>query len=110
MREQAHSCCILIARKELKINGNWYTHIDYDKFFELLQEKKEFGFKDYMKQTPKGLSLELKNKDLIQKKQSLLKIEIKIKQKNRKKEKMIFCNKRSIKQRKKLKKIKNNKT
>merc|ERR1712154_137581 len=51
--EHAHSCCILIARKELKINGNWYTHIDYDKFFELLQEKKEFGFKDYMKQTPK---------------------------------------------------------
>merc|ERR1712228_90743 len=50
--EHAHSCCVLIAKKELKIDGNWYTHIDYDKFFELVESGKDFGYKDYMKQTP----------------------------------------------------------
>lgn len=50
--EHEHSCCVLIAKKDLKIDGKWYTHIDYDKFFELLESGKEFGYKDYMAETP----------------------------------------------------------
>merc|ERR1712087_671735 len=51
--EHAHSCCVLIAKKELKINGKWHTHIDYDRFFELVESGKEFGYRDYMAPTPK---------------------------------------------------------
>lgn len=50
--EHAHSCCILIAHEKFKINGEWYTHIDYDKFFELLESNDEFCDLDYIKKTP----------------------------------------------------------
>ncbi|KAI7900974.1 uncharacterized protein BX663DRAFT_544510 [Cokeromyces recurvatus] len=50
--EHAHSCSILIARKEFKINGEWYTHIDYDKFFELVKSGKPFTSMDYIAKTP----------------------------------------------------------
>lgn len=33
--EHVHSCCIVIARKEFKIEGKWHTWIDYPKFFEV---------------------------------------------------------------------------
>lgn len=51
--EHAHSCCVLIAKKDLKVNGVWHTHIDYDRFFELLRSGVEFGYSDYMAPTPK---------------------------------------------------------
>ncbi|CAI5760515.1 unnamed protein product [Candida verbasci] len=50
--EHAHSCCILIADEKFKINGKWFTHIDYPKFFELLESGQEFNDLDYVKETP----------------------------------------------------------
>ncbi|CUM62605.1 uncharacterized protein PRCAT00000158001 [Priceomyces carsonii] len=50
--EHAHSCCILIAHEKFKIDGKWFTHIDYPKFFELLKSGKEFIDLDYIKETP----------------------------------------------------------
>ncbi|KAI9472126.1 MAG: hypothetical protein EXX96DRAFT_582967 [Benjaminiella poitrasii] len=50
--EHAHSCSILIARKEFKIDGEWHTHIDYNKFFELIESGKPFGSLDYIAKTP----------------------------------------------------------
>ncbi|KAK6515189.1 hypothetical protein TWF506_007534 [Arthrobotrys conoides] len=46
--EHAHSCCILIASNDYFIDGRWHTVIDYQKFFELLEEGKEFGPLDYV--------------------------------------------------------------
>lgn len=50
--EHAHSCCILLAQKRFKIDGKWFTHIDYPKFFELVNSGKEFGPMDYIAETP----------------------------------------------------------
>ncbi|ODQ68487.1 hypothetical protein NADFUDRAFT_39863 [Nadsonia fulvescens var. elongata DSM 6958] len=50
--EHAHSCCILLAQDRFKIDGVWNTHIDYAKFFELLESGKEFGPIDYVAPTP----------------------------------------------------------
>jgi len=50
--EHAHSCCILLAQKRFFINGKWYTHIDYPKFFQLLESGKDFGPMDYIAETP----------------------------------------------------------
>ncbi|EMG50150.1 TYW1 S-adenosyl-L-methionine-dependent tRNA 4-demethylwyosine synthase [Candida maltosa Xu316] len=50
--EHAHSCCILVADQKFKINGKWHTHIDYPKFFELLESGKDFVDLDYVKETP----------------------------------------------------------
>lgn len=50
--EHAHSCCILMAHKKFFINNKWYTHIDYDKFFELLKSGKSFDSMDYISETP----------------------------------------------------------
>lgn len=50
--EHAHSCCILIAHTKFKINNIWHTHIDYAKFFELLESGKDFKDLDYIKETP----------------------------------------------------------
>ncbi|KAK6458156.1 Fe-S oxidoreductase [Scheffersomyces xylosifermentans] len=50
--EHAHSCCILMAHTKFKINGKWHTHIDYPKFFELLESGKDFIDLDYVKETP----------------------------------------------------------
>jgi len=50
--EHAHSCSILIASTDFKINGEWYTHIDYKKFFELLETGKPFNSLDYVAKTP----------------------------------------------------------
>ena len=37
--EHAHSCCVLIASERFRVEGKWHTHIDYEKFFELLEER-----------------------------------------------------------------------
>lgn len=50
--EHAHSCCILIAHTKFRISGRWHTHIDYPRFFELLESGKEFCDLDYVKETP----------------------------------------------------------
>jgi tRNA wybutosine-synthesizing protein 1 len=40
--EHAHSCCTLIARKDkFKVNGEWHTWIDYDRFHELSRNLRE---------------------------------------------------------------------
>jgi tRNA wybutosine-synthesizing protein 1 len=49
--EHAHSCCILLASERFKVDGKWHTHIDYDRFFELLEERGPEGDwtpEDYM--------------------------------------------------------------
>lgn len=35
--EHVHSCCVLLAKVDkFKINGQWHTWIDYDKFHDLV--------------------------------------------------------------------------
>lgn len=49
--EHAHSCCILLASERFRVDGKWHTHIDYDRFFELLEERGPDGDwtpEDYM--------------------------------------------------------------
>ncbi|OTB08221.1 hypothetical protein M426DRAFT_317334 [Hypoxylon sp. CI-4A] len=37
--EHAHSCCVLIASERFRVDGKWHTRIDYQRFFELLEER-----------------------------------------------------------------------
>ncbi|KAI4869576.1 radical SAM superfamily-domain-containing protein [Hypoxylon rubiginosum] len=37
--EHAHSCCVLLASDRFKVDGRWHTRIDYQRFFELLEER-----------------------------------------------------------------------
>ena len=49
--EHAHSCCVLMASERFRVDGKWHTIIDYDKFFQLLEEKGpdgDFSPEDYM--------------------------------------------------------------
>ncbi|KAL1813078.1 hypothetical protein DCAR_0625360 [Daucus carota subsp. sativus] len=51
--EHVHSCCVLLAKVDkFKINGQWYTWIDYEKFHDLVAAGKPFDSKDYMAPTP----------------------------------------------------------
>lgn len=51
--EHAHSCCILMAHMKYKIDGKWYTHINYPRFFELLETKgDDFNEMEYIAETP----------------------------------------------------------
>ncbi|XP_075374062.1 S-adenosyl-L-methionine-dependent tRNA 4-demethylwyosine synthase TYW1-like isoform X1 [Mycteria americana] len=56
--EHEHSNCLLIAHKKFKINGEWCTWINYDRFQELVQEhersggSKTFTAADYAAKTP----------------------------------------------------------
>lgn len=54
--EHAHSCCILLGSERFRVDGRWRTLIDYDRFFELLEEKGpdgDFTPEDYMgEETP----------------------------------------------------------
>ncbi|KAI3464962.1 hypothetical protein Pfo_021625 [Paulownia fortunei] len=51
--EHVHSCCVLLAKVEkFKVNGQWYTWIDYDKFHDLVSAGEPFTSKDYMAPTP----------------------------------------------------------
>ncbi|KAI8826609.1 uncharacterized protein EV422DRAFT_510845 [Fimicolochytrium jonesii] len=48
-----HSCSVLIADKTRYYKeGGWWTWIDYDRFFELVRDGKEFTSLDYMQRTP----------------------------------------------------------
>lgn len=46
-----HSCCVLIAKVEYKINGKWNTWIDYEKFFDIINDK-NFSAINYSCETP----------------------------------------------------------
>lgn len=51
--EHVHSCCVLLAKtKKFKIDGQWYTWIDYEKFHNLVASGSTFDSKDYMAATP----------------------------------------------------------
>lgn len=54
--EHAHSCCILLGSERFRVDGRWRTLIDYDRFFELLEDKGpdgDFSPEDYMgEETP----------------------------------------------------------
>ena len=50
--EHAHSCCVLLASKRFHIDGKWCTIIDYERFFGLMEEGKDFGPEDYVSETP----------------------------------------------------------
>lgn len=42
------SCCILIASKRFRKDGKWHTLIDYERFFALLKQGREFGPEEYV--------------------------------------------------------------
>mmetsp|Transcript_5047 Transcript_5047/g.20249 ORF Transcript_5047/g.20249 Transcript_5047/m.20249 type:complete len:722 (-) Transcript_5047:1865-4030(-) len=51
--EHAHSCCILLARKDpYLVDGKWHTWIDYEKFQELVASGEPFTSDQYMLPTP----------------------------------------------------------
>ncbi|AMD21370.1 HER091Cp [Eremothecium sinecaudum] len=50
--EHAHSNTILIADTKFKKEDGWYTHIDFERFFELLKSGEPFTNTDYMAKTP----------------------------------------------------------
>ncbi|KAL3505297.1 hypothetical protein ACH5RR_035138 [Cinchona calisaya] len=51
--EHVHSCCVLLAKVEkFKVDGQWYTWIDYEKFHDLVASGESFTSKDYMARTP----------------------------------------------------------
>ncbi|KAH6796250.1 hypothetical protein C2S51_037236 [Perilla frutescens var. frutescens] len=51
--EHAHSCCVLLAKVDkFKVNGQWHTWIDYEKFHNLVSSGEHFTSKDYMAPTP----------------------------------------------------------
>ncbi|XP_022869688.1 S-adenosyl-L-methionine-dependent tRNA 4-demethylwyosine synthase [Olea europaea var. sylvestris] len=51
--EHVHSCCVLLANvNKFKVNDQWFTWIDYDKFHDLVAAGEPFSSKDYMASTP----------------------------------------------------------
>ncbi|KAM9468428.1 S-adenosyl-L-methionine-dependent tRNA 4-demethylwyosine synthase TYW1 isoform 1-T1 [Clarias gariepinus] len=56
--EHEHSNCILLAHHKFKVDGEWWTWIDYERFHELIQQydesggTKTFTSLDYMAKTP----------------------------------------------------------
>ncbi|OWM80840.1 S-adenosyl-L-methionine-dependent tRNA 4-demethylwyosine synthase [Punica granatum] len=51
--EHIHSCCVLLAKADkFKVNGQWHTWIDYEKFHDLVASGETFDSKDYMAVTP----------------------------------------------------------
>lgn len=54
--EHEHSCCVLIAKTDFRIGGRWHTHIDYERFAELVARfyatGESFSALDYVAPTP----------------------------------------------------------
>ncbi|KAL6317929.1 hypothetical protein AAG906_030973 [Vitis piasezkii] len=51
--EHVHSCCVLLAKTDkFKVNNQWFTWIDYEKFHDLVASGRPFNSKDYMAATP----------------------------------------------------------
>ncbi|KAJ1650333.1 Fe-S oxidoreductase [Dispira simplex] len=51
--EHAHSCSVLVAHTKFKVQGQWHTWIDYDRFQLLAAKGEPFTSLDYMAPTPK---------------------------------------------------------
>ena len=49
--EHVHSCCVLLASRRFWIEGRWYSVIDYEKFFVLLESEREFRPEEYVRPT-----------------------------------------------------------
>ncbi len=53
-----HSCCVLLAKQKFKVNGRWHTHIDFDRFQDLVARyyasggAETFSSMDYLLPTP----------------------------------------------------------
>ncbi|CAA6657604.1 unnamed protein product [Spirodela intermedia] len=51
--EHVHSCCVLLAKSDkFKVNEQWHTWIDYEKFQDLVASGQSFRSTDYMAPTP----------------------------------------------------------
>ncbi|GAB2267342.1 S-adenosyl-L-methionine-dependent tRNA 4-demethylwyosine synthase [Dionaea muscipula] len=51
--EHVHSCCVLLAKVDkFKVDGRWFTWIDYEKFHDLVVSGGSFSSIDYMAATP----------------------------------------------------------
>ncbi|KAJ1969185.1 Fe-S oxidoreductase [Dispira parvispora] len=50
--EHAHSCSVLVAHTKFKVQGQWHTWIDYDRFQSLAAKGEPFTSLDYMAPTP----------------------------------------------------------
>ncbi|KAH9300010.1 hypothetical protein KI387_011593, partial [Taxus chinensis] len=51
--EHAHSCCVLLANSsKFKVQGQWFTWIDYERFHDLVASGKAFSSEDYTAPTP----------------------------------------------------------
>ncbi|KAL5777995.1 hypothetical protein ACOSP7_010921 [Xanthoceras sorbifolium] len=51
--EHAHSCCVILAKTDkFKVDGQWFTWIDYEKFHDLVASGRPFSSNDYMAATP----------------------------------------------------------
>lgn len=50
--EHQHSCIVLLANLRYKVEGQWYTWINYDRFHELVQSGENFSSRDYLEPTP----------------------------------------------------------
>jgi tRNA wybutosine-synthesizing protein 1 len=54
--EHEHSCCVLIAKTSFRIDGVWHTHVDYERFHELIMRYyatgETFSTLDYVAPTP----------------------------------------------------------
>ena len=55
--EHIPSRVVLFAKKKFKINEEWWTWIDFEKFNELVLDDENFGVKDYLKKTPTRIGL-----------------------------------------------------
>lgn len=51
--EHEHSCCVLLANADkFKVQGQWLTWIDYERFHDLVASGEAFNSKDYTAPTP----------------------------------------------------------
>ncbi|XP_027765352.1 S-adenosyl-L-methionine-dependent tRNA 4-demethylwyosine synthase-like [Empidonax traillii] len=56
--EHEHSNCLLLAHTKFKVDGEWFTWIDYERFQELVRERERSGGSrtftaaDYTARTP----------------------------------------------------------
>jgi tRNA wybutosine-synthesizing protein 1 len=56
--EHEHSCFVLLAKHQFHMDGAWHTHIDYDRFHELMARyyasggAERFSSMDYVARTP----------------------------------------------------------
>lgn len=47
--EHVHSCCVLLANtQKFKVNGKWFTWIDYEKFHDLVRSSSVFVLLEFL--------------------------------------------------------------